>query len=70
MIQIVRVEPRVRSHRDQRVWIKRATGEYRGSDGEIYRKWFEQKSPLVPVVPEEGTHKSLNELEYQWSSSF
>lgn len=65
LIQIVRVEPRVRSSKDQRVWVKRATGEYRGSDGDIYRKWFEQRGG-DPVVPESGTHASLAGVQYQW----
>lgn len=65
LILVVKVEPRVRSSKDGRVWVKRATGEYRGSDGEIYRKGFERVG-LDPIVPETGTHESMAALRYQW----
>lgn len=68
LTQVVRVEPRVRSHWDNRVWVVRSIAEYRGSDGEIYRKSFEHKSPAMPVVPASGTHESLAVLKCQWRS--
>ncbi len=61
---IVRTERR-RSMSDRRVFVNWTVAEYRGSDGEVYRKSFEVKAGQ-PVIPTSGTHGTLGALSKQW----
>ena len=62
--KIVRKEVHVRSAFDRRVFVTRYVCEYRGEDGEEYRKSFEAKG--TPTVPERGFNLFLNEQSKQW----
>ena len=61
---IVSVDPRIRSFWDRRKFVTRTVAEYRGDDGETYRKSFEAVG--TPKVPEAGTHAEINALRTQW----
>jgi hypothetical protein len=63
-VEIVRKEGHVRSAFDRRVFVTRHVCEYRGEDGEVYRKSFEAKG--TPFVPERGFNLFLNEQSKQW----
>jgi len=65
LLRVVRTDSCVRSFKDRRVLVNRTLAEYKGDDGEIYRKSFEVKA-CNPVVPQEGTHETLNAMQYQW----
>ena len=56
----------VRSFFDRRVYVTSIVAEYRGEDGESYRKAFECRG-AEPIVPKQGTHAELNVARKQWS---
>lgn len=66
-LRIVRVDDNVRAYHDNRVRVCHMLCEYKGSDGEIYRKSFESKG--IPVPPQEGTHDEINRAKKQWHSN-
>lgn len=61
---IVKREEKKSSRVDQRRKLTRVTASYTGDDGHEYRKSFESYGE--PIVPDSGTHQSLNQLERQW----
>lgn len=62
---ITKQETGVRSYFDNRVKVFKITAEYKGEDGENYRKSFEAKNGW-PVVPSSGNHNELNNAKKQW----
>ncbi len=63
--KFIRVQLNRRSTRDQRNRVDQHLYEYTGSDNEQYRKAFEVKPGKTPLVPSLGTHKTINDLQYQ-----
>jgi len=64
LVEIIRESKNLGSCRDRRVRINRTLAEYKGDDGETYRKAFESKG--TPIVPKFGSHETLNNLKYQY----
>jgi hypothetical protein len=62
----IRVEHNRKSSRDQRRRVDWHLYEYRGSNGERYRKTFETIKGEDPRVPLFGSHTAINLLQYQW----
>lgn len=65
LVRVVRTEENRRSYYDQRHRVTKTIAEYRGSDGEIYRKAFEAKGKN-PTVPQQGDPDEINKLRKQW----
>lgn len=62
----IRVEHNRKSSHDQRRRVDWHLYEYRGSDGDLYRKAFETIRGEDPRVPLFGSHAAVNALQYQW----
>lgn len=67
LIRIIRTENNVRSVLDNRVKVNRVVCSYTDGSDE-YRKSFEQRVAFGGEIdiPEEGNHKKLNGMKYQW----
>lgn len=66
LVGIVRREQKNAPEKDRRRRVNYVLAEYRGDDGEIYRKAF--RSYETPIVPEQGTHSELNSLAEQYKA--
>jgi hypothetical protein len=64
LLRIVHHNEKHVSVKDQRRRVNYVLAAYRGEDGHEYRKGFESYGE--PVVPESGTHDSLNAMKRQW----
>ncbi len=64
LVDIVRREQKHAPCSDERRRVNYVLAEYRGVDGESYRKAF--RSYSEPIVPTQGTHGELNALAEQW----
>lgn len=49
---------------DRRRKVCVVVAEYRGDDGDVYRKSFESYGQ--PLVPDSGTHDEINGMRQQW----
>ena len=67
LIDVVRREEKHAPGGDMRRRLTYVVAGYRGEDGHEYRKAFEAYG--TPVVPMEGTHKTLNALNRQWDTN-
>ncbi len=69
-VRIIRTEEHVRSRQDARRFVDRYILEYRGSDGEEYRKSPETRPAAAIHIIYEGTHKELNAPSnlFQWNN--
>jgi hypothetical protein len=65
-VRNVRIEHGIRPTKDRRFIVSRSTDEYIDETGEVYRKSFEWKPPILPRIPVRGTHKFLNSLQKQY----
>ena len=63
-IRVVHSQPRAQSSLDRRCRVQRVTAEYRGEDGEVYRKVFEGQK-RTPTAPQCGTHDQLEAARCQ-----